>query len=338
MSERGDRGPGHRTTDSDVIYAENKLVLRRYEPPTRTRETPILLVYALINRPYILDLQPDRSVVSRLLDAGFVVYLVDWGEPSRLDQSLTMADYVTRYLDNCVDAVCADAGVDRLHLLGYCMGGTMAAIYTARFQHRVRTLSVLAAPVSLDGTGGALECWLAGLDPDVLVETLGNVPAESLAVTFALLEPVENTLGKLVALWENIDDDEFVALFVRMERWIWDGVDVAGETYRDFVTDIYRNNELIDGEFVLDGERIDLGDIEVPVLAIVGESDTLVPPDASRPLLDRVGSDDTRLIEFPSGHVGLAVSGAAHDRLWPAVCEWVADRERTRVIGQGTGE
>jgi polyhydroxyalkanoate synthase len=333
MSERG-----HRATDSDVVYAENKLELRRYEPSTRTRETPILVVYALINRPYILDLQSDRSVVGRLLEAGFVVYLVDWGEPSRLDQSLTLTDYVTRYLDNCVDAVCADAGVDRVHLLGYCMGGTMAAIYAARFQHRVQTLSVLAAPVSLDGTGGALERWLTALDPGALVETLGTVPAEALAVTFALLEPVDNTVGKFVALRENVDDDEFVELFVRVERWIWNGVDVAGETYREFVTDIYRNNELIDGEFRLDGERIDLGDVEIPVLAIVGEDDTLVPPAASRPLLDRVGSDDTRLIEFPRGHVGLAVSGAAHDRLWPAVCEWIADRERTRVIGEGTGK
>jgi len=313
-------------THSDVVYRENKLELHRYEPDERRRETPIFLVYALINRPSILDLQPDRSVIRRLLEAGFVVYLVDWGEPSRLDQSLELFDYVIRYLDNCVEAARADAGVDQLHLLGYCMGGTMATIYTALFQDRVRTLGLLAAPIALDGTGGLLERWLAHLDPDVLVDTVGNVPAELLAVTFAMLDPVENSLGKFVRLCEHLDDDEFLKLFGRMERWIWDGVDVAGETYRDFVTEIYLNDELIEGEFTIGGERVALEDIEVPLLVVVGEGDDLVPPAASRPILEAVGSEETRLIEFPRGHVGLSVSGAAHDRLWPEVAEWYADQ------------
>ncbi|PSQ34084.1 class III poly(R)-hydroxyalkanoic acid synthase subunit PhaC, partial [Halobacteriales archaeon SW_12_69_24] len=135
---------GH--TPSEVVYEENKLELRHYRPeaagiePEQTHETPILIVYALINKPYILDLQPDRSVVRRLLEGGHDVYLIDWNEPSRLDQHLTLEDYVTRYIDNCVDVVRERSGKDAVNVLGYCMGGTMSAMYAALSPETVNAL------------------------------------------------------------------------------------------------------------------------------------------------------------------------------------------------------
>ncbi len=315
---------GH--TDSDVVYRENKLELHRYEPEERRHETPALVVYALVNRPYILDLQPDRSVVRRLLEAGFVVYLIDWGAPSRLDQSLSMVDYVDRYLDNCVAAACADAGSDDTHILGYCMGGTLSVVYAATHPARVRTLTLLTTPVAFDGDAGVLELWASHVDPEVVVETLGNVPAELLAVAFAMLDPVENLVTKYVRLSENLDDDAFVADFARMERWIWDGVDVAGQVYREFVDEFYRHNRLLAGEYRLGDRRVDLADIEMPVQQVVGEHDHIVPPASSRPLNHAIGSDDERFVEFPAGHIGVSVSSRAHETLWPDVCSWLADR------------
>jgi len=320
---------GH--TDSQVVYRENKLELRRYEPDERCHATPVFVVYALVNRPDILDLQPDRSVVQRLLEAGFVVYLIDWGEPSRLDQSLTMADYVGRYTDNCIAAACADAGAEDVHLVGYCMGGTMSVMYTATQPERVRTLTLLTTPVVFEGAGGVLELWATHLDPDTVVATLGNVPAELLAVTFAMMDPIENFLGKYLRLAENIEDDDFVENFARMERWVWDGVDVAGAAFREFVGDLYRNDELIEGTYHLGEERVDLSAIDVPLQQIVGEYDHIVPPESSRPLNDAVGSTDERVVEFPRGHVGISVSSRAHEELWPDVCEWLAVRDGERV-------
>jgi polyhydroxyalkanoate synthase len=315
---------GH--TDSDVVYEENKLQVERYRPAAVEHETPILFVYALVNRPYILDLQPDRSVIRRLVAAGFEVYLVDWGEPSVLDSSLTLEDYVSRYMDNCIDAVCADAGVDDLHLVGYCMGGSMTIMYTALDDEKVRTLGLMATPLAFEGTGGILERWATHYDPDVAVETLGNMPAELLAFEFSMMDPVDQYITKYVTLYENIEDDAFVENFARMEQWIWDGVDVAGETFRTFITDVYQGNRLIDSEFELGGERVDLADIEVPLLQIVGEYDHIVPSESSIPLHDEIGSDDDRLIEFPAGHIGISVSSKAHDRLWPEVADWFATR------------
>ena len=316
-------------TDSEVVYEENKLELHRYDPGERAHGTPILIVYALVNRPYILDLQPDRSVIRRLLDAGFEVYLIRWGNPSRLDTSLGLADYVCRYLDNCADAVCEEAGVEDIHLLGYCMGGTMSIMYTALFEARVRTLGLMATPIAFEGTGGVLERWATHYDPEVAVETYGNLPAELLAVGFSMMEPVENYVTKYIRLYENIENEAFVENFARMEQWIWDGVDLAGEAYREFVSEVYKQNQLIVDEVTLDGQRVVLGDIEVPVLQIVGQYDHIVPAASSTPFNDLVGSEDEHLIEFPAGHVGISVSSTAHDRLWPDVCEWYGDRSES---------
>jgi len=333
--EKGDLAPeqfvrmltvevGH--TESEVVYEENTLELHRYEPAERRHETPILIVYALVNRPYVLDLQPDRSVIRRLLEAGFRVYLLDWGEPTRLDATLGMADYVCRYLDNSVDATLADAGVEDLHMLGYCMGGTMALMYASQTDDPLRTLTCMATPIAFDGNGGILERWAQHFDPEVAVDALGNMPGDLLAMEFSMMDPIEHYLTKYVRLYDNLEDDDFVANFARMERWIWDGVDVAGRAFREFVDEVYRQNQLARGEFALEGDPVDLSTIEVPLCQIVGEYDHIVPADSSRPLNDLVASEDQRLIEFPAGHIGISVSSSAHERLWPDVTAWLAAR------------
>lgn len=317
-------------TPSEIVYEERNLELHRYEPDTKRYETPVFIVYALVNRPYILDLQPDRSVIRRLLEAGFEVYLVDWGEPSRLDATLGLDDYVCRYLDNCIEAACEDSAVEDVHLLGYCMGGTLAIMYTTLFQSRVRTLSLMATPVVFSETGGLLERWVEWYDPEVVTETYGNVPAELLAAQFAMMEPVANLVTKYVNFIENIDDEEFVENFARMERWTWDGVDVAGRTFREFVTDVYQDNDLIEGNMTLGGTRVDPRAIDVPVVQIVGAYDHIVPPESSTPLNDVIASEDERIIEFPRGHIGISVSSKAHEELWPEVCAWYRTRSETK--------
>jgi polyhydroxyalkanoate synthase len=322
---------GH--TERRAVHREHGFTVYRYAPAERVHRTPVVIAYALVNRPFVLDLQPDRSVVRRLLEAGFPVYLVDWAEPSRLDASLGLADYVTRYLDDAVDAALADAESPDGHLLGYCMGGTMAAMSAALDDERLRTLTTMAAPIAFDGTGGRLEQWATHLDPDALVEVSGNVPAEVLALAFVLLEPVENTVGKLVRLYDHADDPAFVETFVRLERWVRDGVDVPGTVFREFVTDLYRDDALAAGELELAGQGVDLGAVSVPSQHLVGEHDHLVPPASTRPVAALVGGP-ARIVECPVGHVGLSVSRVAHDDLWPDVVDWLAARS-TPLEGTG---
>ena len=328
-------------TPSEVVYRENKLELHRYESLTDdSHDVPLLVVYALINRPFVLDLQPDRSVVRRLLEAGHDVYLIDWGEPSLLDTSLGLGDYVDRYLDNCVDVICERAGVSAINLLGYCMGGTLSAIYAARHPEKVNALGLMATGLYFDDTGGILEQWGGGdhYDPWALVETYGNVPGEFLDVGFDLMDPVANTVTKYARLADHVENEDFVENFARMERWLDDSVDVAGTVYAEFVEEIYQENRLAENELVVGGERVDIENIDMPVLQILGAYDHLVPPAASTPFNDRVGSDDVTTIEYPTGHVGLAMSTSSHRDLWPEVAEWYLDQSDRPGLADVFGE
>jgi polyhydroxyalkanoate synthase len=316
-------------TPSNVVYEENKLELLHYESRTEEQnEVPILIVYALINRPFVLDLQPGRSVVERLLDAGHDVYLIDWNEPSRLDQHLTLHDYVNRYIDNCVDEVCERSGQDSINLLGYCMGGTMSAIYTALHPEKINALGLMAAGLYFDKSGGILEDWGSEeyFDPEDVTDTYGNVPAEMLDDGFKLMDPVDNYLTKYITLYENLESDGFVGNFARMERWLDEGIDLAGDAYVQFLKKIYQNNELYRNELEIGGQEVDVGNIDVPLLQILGEYDHLIPPTASKPFNDVVGSDDVTTIEYPTGHIGLSVSSSSHEDVWPEVCEWFHER------------
>ena len=316
-------------TPHDVVYEENKLHLKQYEPLTEEQhDVPILITYALINRPYILDLQPDRSVVRTLLEQGFDVYLVDWGEPSILDTSLGLADYVDRYIDNCVDVFRERSGQDSINVLGYCMGGTMATMYAALYPEKVRNLALMAAGLCFQGSGGILELWGDEnyFDPETVTETFGNVPAEFLDTGFALMDPVENYVTKYVRFYENMDNEDFVANFARMEEWLGDGIDVAGQAYVEFLEEIYQENNLYENELYFGDRHVDIENIEMPVLQIVAEYDHLIPPEASKPFNEQLPSDDTTIMEASTGHIGMSVSSSAHEQLWPDVCDWFAAR------------
>jgi polyhydroxyalkanoate synthase len=321
-------------TPSEVVYEENKLELLHYESRTEEQnEVPILVVYALINKPYILDLQPDRSVIRQLLDAGHDVYMIDWNEPSRLDQHLGLDDYVNRYIDNCVDVVRERSGQDAINILGYCMGGTMTTMYTALHGEKVNALGLMAAGLCFEHTGGILEEWGSEeyYDPEDVVDTYGNVPSEFLDAGFALMDPVDNYVSKYITMYENLESDAFVGNFARMERWLDEGIDLAGTAYVEFLEKIYQNNELHRNELEIDGEHIDVESIDVPILQILGEYDHLIPASASKPFNDVVGSDDVTTIEYPTGHIGLSVSSSSHEEVWPEVCDWYH-----RVSEQGT--
>jgi polyhydroxyalkanoate synthase len=312
-------------TPADVVYEENKLELLHYESRTEEQHAvPVVIVYALINKPFILDLQPDRSVVRKLLEAGHDVYLIDWNEPSRLDQSLGLADYVDRYIDNCVDEIRERSGQDAINVLGYCMGGTKSAMYAARYPDKVNALGLMAAGLCFDDTGGVLEEWGHEdyYDPATVRDTFGNVPAEMLENGFALMDPVDNLVTKYVSLYDNVENDDFVGNFGRMERWLSEGIDVAGEAYVEFLEKIYQGNELYNNELHLDGEHVDVTDIDMPVLQILGEYDHLIPPASSKPFNDVIGSNDTEIIEHPTGHIGLSVSSSSHEHVWSRVGEW----------------
>ena len=149
-------------TPSETVYEEDRLQLRHYLSEQKPRyRTPLVFMYALVNRPYILDLKKGRSVVANFVNQGFDTYMVDWGIPTYADRHLTLDDYINGYMMNVLDYLRERTGVEQINVLGYCMGGTMSAMFTALHQDRVKNLILMAAPDRLCHQGQPAEC----LDP-----------------------------------------------------------------------------------------------------------------------------------------------------------------------------
>jgi polyhydroxyalkanoate synthase len=205
----------------------------------------------------------------------------------------------------------------------------MAAMYAALYPEKVRSLGLMAAGLYFEGgSGGVLELWGddAYYDPEDVTEAFGNMPAEMLDVGFALMDPVSNFVSKYVRFYDNLENDEFVENFARMERWLSEGIDVAGEAYKQFLTDIYQGNQLYENELYLGDRHVDVTEIDMPMLLIMGEYDHLIPCGASEPFADVVGTDDVEQIKYPTGHIGLSVSSSSHDDVWPRVAEWYYEK------------
>ena len=318
-------------TPSEIVYEEDTLRLLRYRRETAAvYAEPILICYALVNRPYIVDLQPDRSVVKQLLARGFEVYLIDWGVPSAADRSMTLQEYIDGLMMNCANVVLKRQNVPALHLVGYCMGGTMSAIFTARNPDIIKTLTIMAAPIDFNAGGdeSLVTFWSNPdyFDVDALVDAFGNVPATFLQASFQMMKPVQNFYSKYITFFDKMDDDKFIENYFAMEKWTNDNIPVAGETFREFVKKLYQRNELAKGEFKLGNELVDLSKITCPVQILMASADHLVPPCQSEALKDKVGSRDIKLRTLDAGHIGLSVSSKAHKTFWPEVSQWLADR------------
>ena len=311
----------------EEIYREGTMSLYRYQPRiAHPHRRPLLITYALVNRPYMVDLQEDRSMVRRLLDLGLDVYLIDWGYPRRADRWMTLDDYINGLQDACVDVVRTKSGQDQINLMGICQGGAFSLCYAALHPEKVRNLVTMVAPVDFKVKDGLLNLWAEGMDVDLMVDALGNIPGEFMNLGFLMLRPFQLNIRKYLDMVDLVDDDRQLLNFLRMEKWIFDSPDQAGEAYRQFMKDFYQGNKLIKGEVVIGGQRVDLGKIRMPVLNVYAEQDNLVPPSSSIALKDYVGTKDYTAQGFPVGHIGMYVSGKAQRDLAPAIAGWLKDR------------
>ena len=309
----------------EVVYQEDKVVLYHYVPKgPPSRGIPVVIVYALVNRPYMVDLQQDRSMVQNLLDQGLDLYLVDWGYADRGDMFITMDDYINGYLDNCINAVRRRHGVDAVSVLGICQGGTFSLCYAALHPEKVQSLITMVTPVDFDVHDGLLNVWSRALDVDAMVDALGNVPGDFMNGGFLMLKPFQLMAQKYVGFVSILDQQQSLRNFLRMEKWIFDSPDQAGATFRQFIKDFYQENKLIKGEVVIGARQVDLQKVTMPILNIYASEDHLVPPASSVALERYVGSDDVTTIAFPGGHIGVYVSSRPRKDLAPALSDWVA--------------
>jgi polyhydroxyalkanoate synthase subunit PhaC len=316
-------------TPHEILEETRTYKLLHYYPlVARAARTPILVVYALINKSYILDLQPDKSWIHSLLRQGFDVYMIDWKTPAINDKYASFDDYINCYIDDCVDIVRTKNNVDKLTLHGYCMGATMSVIYSVLHQEKIKNLATIAPVIDSEKDTTVISNFCRYLDIDKMFSSIGNLPSEQLYACYSALKPFKQGVNKYYNLVENIDNDQFVENFLRIEKWLYDTPPIAGETIRQWITDIYQKNLLIKNMMKVGNNLIDLAKVKVPVLNIIAEEDHLVTPECSAPLNDAISSTDKRLMRFHTGHVGLIASTYSQNNVLPKVGQWLKTRSQ----------
>lgn len=315
-------------TPYDVVYQEDRIKLKYYRPQGKPKyKTPLLVVYALINRETMLDLQPGRSVVQTFLEHGLEVYMIDWGYPTRKDRFLGFDDHINGYMDNVVDFIRDRHMLPKINLMGICMGGTFSVIYSAQHSEKIKNLITTVTPSNFDTDKGLLHQWMKHVDPDALVKSYGNLPAHTMNFGFLLLNPARLMIDKYVGFMENMDSKNFVENFIRMEKWIFDSPDLPGAVFQKFIRDCYQQNLLIQSKLKVGGKPVNLKKLTMPLLNIYGLYDHLVPPEACDRLTQAVGSKDTEDVCLRTGHIGIYVSSKSQREFAPKIAAWLAERD-----------
>jgi polyhydroxyalkanoate synthase subunit PhaC len=313
------------------VWRCGKTTLYRYQPlttPVGRRPQgarPVLICFALVNRPYVLDLQPDRSLVRRLLEAGLEVYLIDWGNPDDADRGVDLAEYIERHLGGSVRHILRRHRTQSLDLLGVCQGGVLSLCYTALHPAQVANLITLTTPVDFHTSENLLSKWVRHLDT-ALIEACGNVPGEMLNGLFLALMPFRLTQQKYLRLLTDNLDTRAVEDFVRMEKWIFDSPPQAAAAFAQFVRWFYQENRLIRDTLEIAGRRVRLADVRQPVLNLYALEDHIVPPSACAALRERVGSRDYTEYTIATGHIGMYVSRAARREIPARIISWLGER------------
>lgn len=315
-------------TPKEVIWTKNKARLYHYEPAREKRfPVPILLIYALINRSYVLDLTPGNSLVEYLTNQGFDIYLLDWGTPGDEDKDLTFDSYVLDYIHRAVKKVIRNSHAEELTMLGFCMGGTMSAMYAALFPGKpLKNLILLTAPIDFTaetiGYYALLTCEKY-FNPDLLVEAFGNVPGELIDAGNRMARPVPNYIGTPITMWDRIMHDKPMETWLAMNKWVNNGVPFAGAAFKQWIREFYQQNKLVKGEIRLRGQRVDLSNITCPVLNIAGAKDHICTLPQAEATMGLISSQDKEFLVLDAGHVGLLTGGNAKMQLWPKLRDWL---------------
>jgi polyhydroxyalkanoate synthase len=320
-------------TPKETVWQLNKATLYRYIPTRPAEERhpiPLLLVYALINKPFIFDLVPGRSFIEYMVDQGFDIYLLDWGAPGLEDHGTTFDDYVTEYLSRAVRKTLRLSGAPEISILGYCLGATLVTVYAALYAEApLRNIILLTAPIDFsEPPEGSMAMWLDKdrLDVDRLVAAFGNVPGELIRFWAKMLKPAENFVGAYVNVLKSLDDEAAVRGWQAINRWVEDVIPFAGAAFCQFVEDYVRGNALIKGQHEIRGQLVDLANIRASLLNVVAEYDHLVAQSQAESIMEVVSSADRELRIIPSSHVGIMASKRARYKLWPELAEWLAPR------------
>ncbi len=318
-------------TPRDVVWTHGGTTLYRYRSSARTHPIPLLLVFALINRPGIFDLRPGSSFVEYLLGEGFDVFLVDWGMPEEEDADVGFEEYVCDELHWAIREALRASGAGELTLVGWCMGATMSAMYCG-LDHgsggsAVRNLVLLTTPIDGRKTVYASMTDPDAFDPELVAEHWGSVPGSAIDFANKMLKPVTNFWTTYRKLAENVADGTVRRdTYQSMAKWVGENPSFPGRAFAQWLTWLYHDDALISGRVRLRGRRVDLRRIDQNLLIVTAAADHIAPRAGTMPILDLVASEDVTHFDRPGGHIGLMAGSAARKQIWPDLAGWLAER------------
>jgi polyhydroxyalkanoate synthase len=320
-------------TPRQHVWKRGPVRLWRYTSAEDTPRTPVVLVYAMILRPYILDLVPGRSLVEHLLEAGHDVWLVDWGEPGPADSGITLDTYVDEHLRAVVATATETTGADAVSLLGHCQGGTLAATYAALWPEQVRNLVLLAAPIDFAPTRphavGAWSLWSRQrwYDPRLLLGPSGNVPVHVARYAAAAWSaPATAVAPWLATLRKRMEASEEGRAWLAACQWVDDSPPLSGTAFVQWLERCYQDNELVRNRMRIGDRAVRLDRVTASVLSINGRRDVVTPPHQVAHGAHFPAADTFSTITARTGHVGLLVGPTARAEMHEPLVRWLARR------------
>lgn len=320
-------------TPKELIWTLNKAKLYRYTPvvPAESRyPIPLLLVFAIMNRPYILDLRPGHSFVEFMVRSGFDVYLMDWGRPGFEDRGTKLDDYAMEYLPRAIRKMKEVSGSENFSMLGWCIGALLTTIYAAMLpDDGLRNLLLLTAPLDFsDRNSVTFARWTDErfFHVEKILDAFGNMPGEMIDYGARALKPIDNYITNYCKLWDSLDNPRAVEAWHAMNTWVTDNIPMAGAAYRQLIVELYRKNALIQNQLRIKDEVVNLSNLRANLLTVIAAGDHITPPCQSEAILEKVSSTDKETYHIPGGHIGIMAGSSAHRTTWPHIQQWLSTR------------
>lgn len=285
----------------------------------------VLVVPSLVNRGYVLDLAPKRSLLRHLAAEGLRPLLIDWGAPGETERAYTLTDYIAGPLQSAFEkatALATDSGKTKPAVIGYCMGGNLALALAARNPGRTGALALLATPWDFQAGQDAYLPMLAAMAPalDAMIGALGVLPTDMLQAMFMGLNP--DGVGHKYRRFADLAPSSKAAReFVALEDWLNDGVPLAGPVARECLLEWYLQNTPAKGTWRVAGKAVDPAAIDAPTLVVIPDADYIVPPESARPLAALI--PDATLETLRAGHIGMVAGSRAATALYQPLATWL---------------
>lgn len=288
----------------------------------RNDAVPVLFVPSLVNRYYILDLSREKSLMRWLAGQGFRPFLVDWGTPGPLERRFTLTDYIAGRLERALDSLVEATGRP-VPVVGYCMGGLLAAALALRRPKAVAGLGLMATPWDFHAEDAGLARRAAAFFQPYgpALEAWGELPTDALQALFAQLDPLL-VLKKFTQFARMDPGSRAARAFVALEDWLNDGTPLVAAVARDALAGWYGRNDTHRRNWLIGGLPVEPRCIAVPTLALIPEQDRIVPP-ASALALPRA-IPGAQVIVPPLGHIGMVVSAGAETGVWRPLADWLS--------------